>query len=223
LFVEAVLYRYQIGILWRDLPERFGDFRVVHTRFSSWEHRGVWKWIFQHLCQDVDNEYAMIDAIIVRVYPYSAEAQKRHRPNHRAQQKKSELSTKIHAAVDALGNSLSFYPTGGRACDLDGADVPLPQLASDALLIDKGYDADDRVLVPWSRAEKEAVIPPKANRKAQRKYDKELYKVRHLIENFFEKFKQYKSSPSAMTKLRVTPWSLSTSSFQTSGLFDDTP
>ena len=27
LFVEAVLYRYQAGIPWRDLPERFGDKR----------------------------------------------------------------------------------------------------------------------------------------------------------------------------------------------------
>ena len=34
LFVEAVLYRYKPGIPWRDLPERFGDFRVIHTRFS---------------------------------------------------------------------------------------------------------------------------------------------------------------------------------------------
>ncbi len=34
LFIEAVLYRYRSGIPWRDLPERFGDFRVVHTRFT---------------------------------------------------------------------------------------------------------------------------------------------------------------------------------------------
>jgi transposase len=33
-FVEAVLYRYRAGIPWRDLPERFGDFRVVRTRFT---------------------------------------------------------------------------------------------------------------------------------------------------------------------------------------------
>ena len=31
LFVEALLYRYRAGIPWRDLPERFGDFRIVHT------------------------------------------------------------------------------------------------------------------------------------------------------------------------------------------------
>ena len=32
LFVEAVLHRYRAGIPWRDLPDRFGDFRVIHTR-----------------------------------------------------------------------------------------------------------------------------------------------------------------------------------------------
>jgi transposase len=103
------------------------------------------------------------------------------------------LSTKIHATVDALGNPLGFYLTGGQACELDGADVLLPQLDSDTLLADKGYDADERVLIPWQQAGKTAVIPPKANRKVQREYDKELYKARHLIENFFEKLKQYRA------------------------------
>ena len=103
------------------------------------------------------------------------------------------MSTKIHATVDALGNPLGFYLTGGQACDLDGAEVLLPQLESDILLADKGYDADERVLIPWQQAGKTAVIPPKANRKVQREYDKELYKARHLIENFFEKLKQYRA------------------------------
>ena len=103
------------------------------------------------------------------------------------------MSTKIHATVDALGNPLGFYLTGGQACDLEGADVLLPQLESDTLLADKGYDADERVLIPWQQAGKTAVIPPKANRKVQREYDKELYKARHLIENFFEKIKQYRA------------------------------
>ena len=41
LFVEAVLYRYRAGIPWRDLPERFGDFRVIHTHHMRWSKRGV--------------------------------------------------------------------------------------------------------------------------------------------------------------------------------------
>ncbi len=77
LFVEAVLYRFRAGIPWRDLPERFGDFRVVHTRFSRWASRGVWKKIFHHLATDADNEYAMIDSTIVRAHQHSAGARKK--------------------------------------------------------------------------------------------------------------------------------------------------
>jgi transposase len=77
LFVEAVLYRYRAGVPWRDLPERFGDFRVVHTRFSRWAKRGVWKKLFKHLAQDADNEYAMIDSTIVRAHQHSAGALKK--------------------------------------------------------------------------------------------------------------------------------------------------
>jgi transposase len=74
LFVEAVLYRYRAGIPWRDLPERFGDFRVVHTRFSRWSKKGIWQNVFEVLCADSDNEYQMIDATIVRAHQHSAGA-----------------------------------------------------------------------------------------------------------------------------------------------------
>ena len=74
LFVEAVLYRYRAGIPWRDLPSRFGDFKVIHTRHSRWSRKGIWEMIFQHLAKDRDNEYQMIDATIVRAHQHSAGA-----------------------------------------------------------------------------------------------------------------------------------------------------
>lgn len=77
LFIEAVLYRYRAGIPWRDLPERFGDFRVVHTRHSRWSKTGVWECVFKALAEEADNEYAMIDATIVRAHQHSAGAKKK--------------------------------------------------------------------------------------------------------------------------------------------------
>ena len=77
LFVEAVLYRYRAGIPWRDLPERFGDWKNVHRRHSRWAQGGVWENLFKHLSHDADNEYAMIDAIIVRAHQHSAGAKKK--------------------------------------------------------------------------------------------------------------------------------------------------
>jgi transposase len=77
LFVEAVLYRYRAGIPWRDLPERFGDFRVVHTRHMRWSRTGVWERVFKELSQDSDNEYAMMDSTIVRAHQHAAGARGR--------------------------------------------------------------------------------------------------------------------------------------------------
>ena len=103
LFIEAVLYRYRSGIPWRDLPERFGDFRVVHTRFTRWSKRGIWEEIFKVLGSDSDNEYAMIDSTIVRAHQHSAGR------GEDIGRSRGGLSTKIHAVVDALGNPLLFF------------------------------------------------------------------------------------------------------------------
>jgi transposase len=95
--------------------------------------------------------------------------------------------------VDALGNPTGFALSAGQASELDGADVLLPQVAAPTLLADKGYDAEERVLAKLRAAGKEAVIPPRRNRREQRSFDRELYKARHLIENFFCKLKQYRA------------------------------
>jgi len=51
------------------------------------------------------------------------------------------LSTKIHALVDALGNPVGFYLTGGEVHDLAGADHLLPGMQADTLIADKAFDA----------------------------------------------------------------------------------
>ena len=47
LFVEAVIWKFRSGAPWRDLPERFGNWKNVHTRFSRWAKSGVWEKSFQ--------------------------------------------------------------------------------------------------------------------------------------------------------------------------------
>ena len=77
LFVEAVLYRYRAGIPWRDLPERLGYWKRVHTRFCRWAESGAWERVFAHLAADADNEYAMLDSTVVRAHQHSAGAPKK--------------------------------------------------------------------------------------------------------------------------------------------------
>ena len=106
---------------------------------------------------------------------------------------KGGLSTKIHALVDALGNPLKIILTAGQVHDLAGADALMPGMEAEALLADKAYDADERVIEPLEAAGKTAVIPPKKNRINPRTYDKALYEARHLIENFFCWVKQFRA------------------------------
>jgi len=105
---------------------------------------------------------------------------------------KGGLSTKIHVLVDALGNPLAIVLTPGQTHDLAGADALVPAMSAGALLADKAYDADQRVIEPLRAVGKTAVIPPKRNRISPRTYDKALYEARHLIENFFCWAKQFR-------------------------------
>jgi transposase len=60
-----------------------------------------------------------------------------------------------------------------------------------AVIADKAYDADQRVLEPLAAASKSMVIPTKANRRKPRLLDRDMYGTRPLIENFFGKIKQF--------------------------------
>ena len=68
MFINAVLWMLRSGAPWRDLPERCGDWKNTHRRFSRWAQRGMWEKIFQVLIKDEDNEYLMIDSTIVRAH-----------------------------------------------------------------------------------------------------------------------------------------------------------
>src|SRR3954451_10997094 len=114
-------------------------------------------------------------------------------PDQAIGRSKGGLTTTIHALVDALGNPVGFHLTGGQEHDLAGADAFLPELEGETLIADKAFDAHERVLEPLAEAGKTAVIPPRKTRKTPRAFDKELYKARHLIENFSAKLKQFRA------------------------------
>jgi len=201
LFLDAVLHRYRTGIPWRDLPEEFGGFRNVQRRFSRWAEKGIWNKLLSVLTEDADKEYVMIDSTVVRAHQHSAGAVGRN-PDHQAiGRSRGGLTTKIHALVDALGNPTGFRLTPGQTHDLIGADALLTDVRAGAVIADKAYDADERVVLPLNQAGIEVVIPPKSQRKTSRDYDREIYKARHLIENFFYKLKHFRGIATRYDKL----------------------
>ncbi|MGM0743572.1 MAG: IS5 family transposase [Pseudomonadota bacterium] len=99
------------------------------------------------------------------------------------------ITTKILALTDSLGNLVDFRLMPGQAHDLRAVPDLIEDLCADHLLADRAFDADwlrsaldDREITP--------VIPPKSNRRFPATFDKETYKWRHLIENYFGKLKE---------------------------------
>ena len=72
LFVNAVLWVLRSGAHWHDLPERYGKWKTVHTRFSRWAKKGVWERVFEVLTADRKNEYLMLDTTLVRAHQQAA-------------------------------------------------------------------------------------------------------------------------------------------------------
>lgn len=101
------------------------------------------------------------------------------------------LSTKIHAAVDALGNPVRLLLTAGQRSEYIQAEALIAGFEAGYVLADRGYDSDAFVsAITESRAI--PVIPPKINRTVPREFDRSLYKERNRVERFFQKLKHFR-------------------------------
>jgi transposase len=95
------------------------------------------------------------------------------------------------ALVDALGNLIRFVLLPGQRHDSIGVEPLITGLDFEALIGDKAFDNN------WLRADLNergaaAVIPSKADRAVRIPHDAEMYKWRHLIENFFCSLKAFR-------------------------------
>ena len=96
-------------------------------------------------------------------------------------------------------------------------------IEAEDLLADKGYDSDEIVAAALARG-MNPVIPPRSHRKDPRDYDRELYKLRHLVENTFLHLTQWRAVATRYARGPLLSWLSARSEHWHFGLnyFDDT-
>jgi transposase len=101
------------------------------------------------------------------------------------------MTTKILALTDALGNLVRFVLLPGQRFDTVGVEPLIDGLSFDALVADKAFDSD-AIIADLNERGAKIVISQHPRRAIPLKIDTEVYKWRHLIENFFCKLKEFK-------------------------------
>ncbi|ACT08885.1 Transposase and inactivated derivatives-like protein [Dickeya chrysanthemi Ech1591] len=201
------------GAPWRDLPERYGQWKTIYNRFNRWSKAGIMNSIFNKLLQILD-EKALIDWDIialdgsnVRALKAAAGAKKKHPDeceDHGLGRSRGGFGTKIHLATDGTGLPLSFCLSGGQAHESRYAETLLNRVGiirksghlksrPKAVLADKGYSGKNLRIHLKMKGIK-AVIPFKSNEKAsqdgRRLLDTRLYKKRNVVERCFAILKE---------------------------------
>ena len=189
-FIEAIWFIARTGCQWRLLPPIYGAWRSVHQRFMRWNRKNIWNVLFEE-CRDPDLQEIMIDGTSIRAHACAGGYGKNTQEIHALGRSKGGFTTKIHAAVDALGNPLRFVITAGQRNEMTQADHLTQGFQQSCLIADKAYDKEAFIKEIESQGNT-VVIPPRKNRKNQRYYDIDIYKERHLIECFFGKLKQFR-------------------------------
>src|SRR4051812_39115438 len=137
---------------------------------------------------DADFEYVIVDGTIVRVHQHGTGAKG---GTHNQAIGRSRGGLTIVALVNALGTLVRFVLLPGQRHDSAGVAPLLTDLDFSALLADKAFDSD-AIRADLDDRGAAAVIPPKANRVTTIPCDFEMYKWRHLVENFFCKLKEFR-------------------------------
>ena len=101
------------------------------------------------------------------------------------------MTTKILALTDALGNLVRFILLPGHRFDTIGVPPLIQDLEFGGLIADKAFDSDALIADLHARGAK-IVISQHSRRTVPIKIDHDVYKWRHLIENFFGKLKEFK-------------------------------
>ncbi|MGN2364008.1 IS5 family transposase [Streptomyces luridiscabiei] len=162
--INGMVYKIRTGISWRDLPERYGSWQTVYTRFRRYAIDGVFTRALRQIQTRADaagdiDWLVQIDSTIVRAHQHAAATGRKGEStgdepdDHAPGRSRGGLTTKIHLAADGQGRPLALMLTAGQRHDsvmaqalLERIRVPRtgpgrPRSTPDHVVADKAYSS----------------------------------------------------------------------------------
>lgn len=154
------------------------------------------------MIKDSDLEWVFIDGTHIKAHQHSNVANEKEQAISKSV---AGRASKIHLAVDAHGNPITFIITDGTTHDVKVATDLVDQVdLSDTAVVcaDKGYDSED-LREHIEQTGTDSNIPKKSNSKTGNSHmDWDLYKIRHLVENAFANLKRFRAIATRFDKLK---------------------
>jgi transposase len=141
------------------------------------------------------------DRLLDREGPPTRRRRKKRGPDHAIGRSRGGLTTKLHAVVNEDGLPVRFVITPGQVSDKTTAPELLDglELAPD-IVADRGYSAT--ALIDWCAARgSTAHIPSQRNVRVVRTVPAHLYRLRNLVERYFNKLKHFRRVATRFDKL----------------------
>ncbi|MFJ6988667.1 IS5 family transposase [Streptomyces sp. NPDC091389] len=216
--LNGIVWKFRTGTAWRDVPERYGPWATLHTRFRRWAADGTFDRMLRAAQAKADAAgdiewLVSVDSTVVRAHQHAAGARKGGR-DPALGRSRGGLTSKIHLACDARGRPLGLVVTGGNTNDctrftavMEAIRVPRtgpgrPRVRPDHVLGDKGYSSKAirtwlrRRGIPHTIPERTDQVRNRARRGSRGgrppAFDRELYKHRNVVERCFNRLKQWR-------------------------------
>jgi transposase len=126
---------------WRDLPERYGPWNSVYTRYRRWCAAGLFARLLAGLAQDAVGELRHLDCSYIKLHQHGANPPGGQQAQAMGRTK-GGLNTKLSAVVDARGRAVAVSLAPGLQHDQHAVAPLLPCVCRHRAVADRGFDAD---------------------------------------------------------------------------------
>lgn len=209
--LNGILWLLRTGAPWRDLPERYGSWKTVASRFYRWQRAEIWRHILHGLQQEADAEGRLdwslhyVDGTIVRAHQHAAGARRpkdSEHPDEALGRSQGGFSTKIHLRAEGGGKPVAFLLTAGQRHDQSAFEALMEtgavkragrgrsRIRPSRVAGDKGYSS--RKIRRYLRRRGIGAVIPRQKRERRTRFDRTAYRNRNLVERLVGRLKQFR-------------------------------